>query len=183
MKSIAYLALMLAFTGFGLVGCSTTPPTEEKRDALHDDVRSTLAAMRNDSPDFASFLDKAYAYAVYPNVGEGAFIVGGGGGRGQVYENGRMIGYSTVKKATVGLQAGGQKYAEVIVFEDAGALHRFIDHEFRFAANATAVAIKSGVAANAKFQNGTAIFQYTKGGLEAGVSVGGQSFAFSPANP
>lgn len=180
MKKIAFAALMVAFIGFGLTGCSTTPPTEEKRDALHDSVKSTLSTMRADSSTFADFLDKAYAYAVYPDIGEGAFIVGGGGGRGEVYEQGKLIGYSTMKKANVGLQAGGQAYAEVIVFQDKDALNRFINHEFRFEANANAVAIKSGVAANAKFQNGIAVFQHTKGGLMAAAAIGGQSFSFAP---
>jgi lipid-binding SYLF domain-containing protein len=180
MTKMIYAALLVGFLGFGLTGCSTTPPTEEKRDALHDNVKSTLSMMRADSPSFGDILDKAYAYAVYPNIGEGAFIVGGGGGRGEVYEQGKMIGYSTLKKATIGLQAGGQAYSEVILFQDKDALNRFINHEFRFEANATAVAIKSGVSANAKFQNGIAVFQATKGGLMAAAAVGGQTFAFAP---
>jgi lipid-binding SYLF domain-containing protein len=180
MKKIAFAALMVAFLGFGLTGCSTTPPTEEKRDALHDDVKAALSRMRADSSNFSDMLDKAYGYAVYPNVGEGAFIVGGAGGRGEVYEQGKMIGYSTIKKATVGLQAGGQEFSEVILFENPDALKHFIDHEFRFSANAKAVAIKSGVSATAKFQDGIAVFQHTKGGLMAAAAVGGQSFAFSP---
>jgi len=139
--------------------------------------------MRSDSPEFAAFLDRAYAYAVFPDVSEGAFVVGGGGGAGEVYENGRLIGYSRLTKATIGFQAGGQKYSQVIVFENKDALKRFIDKEYKFNAGATAVALKSGVAANAKFQEGVAVFQHTKGGLMASAALGGQSFTFSPLNP
>jgi lipid-binding SYLF domain-containing protein len=180
MRHVGCAALLLAFVGLGLMGCSTTPNTDEKKEELHDAAKATLSMMRADSPEFASFLDKSYAYAVYPNLGEGSFIVGAGGGRGEVYEQGRMIGYSTMSKANIGLQAGGQAYSQVICFQDSAALHRFIDHQFKFSANAQAVALKSGVAANAKFQDGIAIFQHTKGGLTAGVAVGGQDYAFAP---
>ena len=180
MRHVGCATLLLAFVGLGLAGCSTTPPSDEKKDALHDEVRSTVAMMRNESPSFGEFLDRSYAYAVYPKLGEGSFIVGAGGGRGEVFERGKLIGYSTMSKANIGFQAGGQEYSQVICFEDSAALHRFIDHQFKFSANAQAVALKSGVAANAKFQDGIAIFQHTKGGLTAGVSVGGQDYAFAP---
>lgn len=180
MTKLAYAALLVAFLGFGLTGCSTTPQTEEKRDALHDDSKAAVSMMRADSPEFSSFLDKAYGYAVFPNVGEGAFIIGGGGGRGEVYKQGKMIGYSTVKKASVGAQIGGQKYSEVIAFENEAALKKFISSEYQFSASVNAVALKSGVAANAKFQDGIAVFEHTKGGLMAAAAVGGQSFHYNP---
>jgi len=178
MLKSSFAAMLVMMMGLGMVGCSTTPNTEEKRDALDADVNATLASMKAESPEFASFVARGYAYAVYPSLGEGAFIVGGGGGRGEVFKQGTMIGYSTMKKATVGAQIGGQEYSEVIVFETDAALSKFINQEYKFAANANAVALKSGVAANAKFQDGVAIFQYTKGGLMASAAVGGQSFTY-----
>ena len=43
-----------------------------------------------------------------------------------------------------------------------------------------AVALKSGASANARYQNGVAVFTATKGGLMAEAAVGGQKFSFEP---
>jgi lipid-binding SYLF domain-containing protein len=172
--------LMVALFGLGLTGCQTTPKTEEKRQALDSDVQSTLDSMRREDPSFGQFLDKAYGYAVYPSVGKGGFLVGGSDGHGQVFEQGRMIGYSDISQATVGAQIGGQQFAEVIAFEDKAALDKFIQSNYAFTAQATAVAIKSGAAQNARFREGVAVFTYIKGGLMAEAAVGGQRFRFDP---
>ena len=105
MRTSIFAALMLAAFGFGLAGCSAEPKTEEKKEAVHSNVSTTLDDMRREDPDFGRFIDRAYAYAVYPTVGKGGFIVGGSYGKGEVYEQGRMIGYSDITQATVGARA------------------------------------------------------------------------------
>ncbi len=173
-------ALLLATIGIGMIGgCSTAPKTEAKRDALDSSVQSTLDMMRSEDPSFGRFLDDAYAYAVYPTVGKAGLIAGGAYGKGEVYEQGRMIGYSDLTQATVGAQIGGQSYSEVVAFQDKAALDRFIEKEYALEGGISAVALKSGVAKNARFQNGIAVFQYIKGGLMAEAAVGGQRFRFS----
>jgi lipid-binding SYLF domain-containing protein len=141
-------------------------------------VQSTLDAMRREDPSFSEFLDKAYAYAVYPTVGKGGLIVGGSYGHGQVFEQGRFIGYSDITQATVGAQIGGQAFAEVVALEDKAALDKFTQSAYAFTAQVTAVAIKSGAAKNARFRDGVAVFTYIKGGLMAEASAGGQRFRF-----
>lgn len=180
MRCVTLTALALAGLALGLVGCPTTPPTEEKKDELASNVKSSLAEMRAQDPSFGKFLDSAYGYVVFPTVGRGAFIVGGSYGRGEVFEQGKMIGYADISQATVGAQAGGQALTEVIVFENKAALDRFTTNRWEPAAQATAVALKSGAAANAKYTDGVAVFAYTKGGLMAEASIGGQKFTFSP---
>jgi lipid-binding SYLF domain-containing protein len=180
MRTSLFAALMLAAFGFGLAGCSAEPKTEEKKESLGANVRNTLDEMRREDPDFGRFIDRAYAYAVYPTVGKGGFIVGGSYGKGEVYEQGRMIGYSDITQATVGAQIGGQAYAEVLAFENKAALDKFISSEYQLAAEATAVALKSAASKQARFQNGVAVFTYNKGGLMAAAAVGGQRFRFTP---
>jgi lipid-binding SYLF domain-containing protein len=92
-----------------------------------------------------------------------------------------MIGYSQINKVNIGAQIGGQAFSQVVAFENKAALDRFIQKEYAFSGEAKATAIKSGVALNARFQDGVAVFQHTKGGLMAAVAVGGQRFSFSPA--
>jgi lipid-binding SYLF domain-containing protein len=92
-----------------------------------------------------------------------------------------MVGFATIEQATIGLQAGGQNFAELIAFENEEAFNRFTSNRFEATAQASAVAIKTGAAAAAKYTNGVAIFTYVKGGLMAEASVGGQRFTFQPA--
>ena len=93
---------------------------------------------------------------------------------------GRPTGRATLSQVSVGAQLGGQEYAEVIFFETPQALAGFKKNEFTFSAQATAVALKSGAAANAKFKDGVAVFTSAKGGLMFEASLGGQKFKFEP---
>jgi lipid-binding SYLF domain-containing protein len=178
MNGKVLMALLLSVIGVGTVGCSTAPKTQEKRDALDSNVQTTLDAMRAEDPSFGAFLDGAYGYAVYPTVGRGAFVFGGSYGKGEVFEQGKFIGYSDMSQATVGAQIGGEAFAEVIAFENKAALDKFTTKEYAFTAEVKAVALKSGVAKQARFRDGLAVFQYVKGGLMAEAAVGGQRFRF-----
>jgi lipid-binding SYLF domain-containing protein len=118
--------------------------------------------------------------AVFPSVGKAGLGVGGAYGRGEVWEQGKLIGYSDITQATIGLQAGGQAFTQMLVFENKDALDRFITNKYQPTAQATAVALKSGAAANAKYSEGIAVFTHIKGGLMAEASLGGQRFRFTP---
>lgn len=168
------VALML------VVGCSTEPKGEEKKEALSTEVQSTLARMRVTDPGIDDILKKAYGYTVFPSVGKGGLIVGGSYGRGEVYEGGSMVGFSDISQATVGLQAGGQTFSEVVVFETKAAMDNFKYGKLKFAANASAVALKSGASASAKYTDGVLVITQPIGGLMFEASIGGQSFTFQP---
>lgn len=142
-----------------------------------DKAKNTL--LDNDS-GLQSFFDDSAGYVIFPNVGKGGFIIGGASGTGVVYQKGDVIGMADLKKLSIGLQAGGQAIIEVIFFETETDLERFKEDEFQFAAGASAVAVKSGIAFNAKYKDGVAVFALPKAGLMADASVGGQRFAYSP---
>ena len=127
-----------------------------------------------------SYMDTAAGYVVFPNVGKGGFIIGGASGNGVLYEDGVATGMADLKKLNIGLQAGGQSIIEVIFFEDERALNEFKQENFTFAAEASAVALKSGVAYDAKYKDGVAVFSLPKAGLMADASVGGQKFEYHP---
>lgn len=170
---------LVAFATF-LGGCATAPKTEKGREDLSEAVRSTQKRLNVQDPSLSDFLSHAHGYAIFPVVGKGGFIVGGSYGRGHVYEAGNMIGYADITQGTVGLQAGGQTFTEVLAFEDERALQRFKEGKFAFAANASAVALKSGAAATAKYSDGVAVFIDPQGGLMVEAAIGGQSFTYQP---
>ena len=155
------------------VGCQTEPKTMDEKDSLSADADSTLAHLYRVS-SIKTFIDSSAGYVVFPSVGKGGLLVGGGYGRGIVYEGGK----ADLTKLSVGATIGAQTYTEVIVFQTKAGLEDFKGGKFKFSADATAVAIKEGVAA--KYVNGVAAFVDNKGGLEADASVGGQAFSYKP---
>lgn len=182
MKPSIRTLLALAVSGVVTAGCASSPApqTPVAQQQIKDESADAIHVMRQDFPDFAAFLDRADGYAIFPDVGKGAVGVGGAYGRGEVYEHGHMIGYAELSQATIGVQLGGQSYAEVICFETPFSLDRFQKGQLTFDASASAVALDSGAAATAKYNNGVAVFTQPNGGLMFEAAVGGQSFNYEP---
>jgi lipid-binding SYLF domain-containing protein len=164
----------------GLSACSTEPKSEADKSTLSAEVGAALTAFKNEDSSLQRILDQSAGYAVFPEVGKAGLGVGGSFGRGEVFERGAKIGHTDVVKASIGLQAGAQTFSELIVFLTSEQLNKFKRGEFEFAADVSAVAIKSGAAATADHSKGVIVFVRTKGGLMAEASVGGQKFSFKP---
>lgn len=177
-RAIGFCALFL-FLSWN-VGCATAPKTSGERQALIDDANVSLKRMRAADPSLDRFLGRAWGYALFPGVGKGGFIAGGAYGRGVVFERGQMLGFSDLTQATLGLQAGGQSFSELIVFETRTDLNRFTAGKLSFAANLSAVALKSGAAETTRYNDGVAVFVKPIGGLMFEAAVGGQQFTFVP---
>jgi lipid-binding SYLF domain-containing protein len=160
--------------------CSTAPKSESDRANLTTNAEQTVNQFKTSDKLIADTIDKAYGYAVFPTVAKGGAGVGGAYGRGAVYEQGKQIGYCDLSQGSIGFQLGGQKYSELILFEDKAALDRFKTGEFALAAQASAVAVKSGAGANAKYKDGVMVLTMGEAGLMYEASVGGQKFDFQP---
>jgi lipid-binding SYLF domain-containing protein len=159
----------------------------------------TINLFRN-AGESASFFDKSYAYAVFPTVGEGGLGVGGALGKGRVYVHGQFVGDTTMGQLSVGFQAGGKAYSQIIFFEDKRSLDEFESGTFEFSAGASAVAITAGASASVGtsgasagasagkkdardtgvFEKGMAVFTIAKGGLMYAATVAGQKFSYKP---
>jgi lipid-binding SYLF domain-containing protein len=133
-------------------------------------------------PGLRHFLDNAYGYVVFPNVGSGAAGIGGSYGHGEVYQQGKFIGYADISQWTIGAQLGGQSFGEVIAFERPWSLRQFEAGQTTFDANASAVAVKAGADATAAYSNGVAVFTQAGGGLMLQAAIGGQTFSFASSN-
>jgi lipid-binding SYLF domain-containing protein len=147
----------------------------------------------------AGFFKNSYGYAVFPTVGEGSFIVGAAHGDGRVYKHGVLVGNTAVTQLSIGWQAGGEGYSEIIFFKDQRALDAFESGNFQFGAGVSVVAITASASASADttgtqasasggkndavvdgaYSNGMVVFTIVKGGLQGGASVEGEKFSFS----
>lgn len=176
------LAVALSFGLGTLGGCTaTTPQSDNKKQTLQSESQAALEEMKRSDAGVNDVIERAYGYAIFPDASKAAFVVGASYGRGEVYEQGKFIGYSTLNKGSIGLQAGAMNFSQLVLFEDKFALERFTRGEWAPAANASAVALKAGAATTTTFKDGVAILINTRGGAIADLSVGGQKFNFEAA--
>ncbi len=154
--------------------------SDAKIASLKEDAEKAKAFFIETDAGIASFFKKSAGYAIFPNVGKGGLGVGGAAGNGIVYKKGEEIGLAKMKQLTIGFQAGGQAYREVIFFETEEDLERFLENEIEFTAQVSAIALDKGISADAMYQDGVAVFTLSKKGLMYEASLGGQRFDFTP---
>jgi hypothetical protein len=165
---------LLAVLSLPVLVLAEDPSTAVKK------AEETVALFKKTDPSIDKFFAKSSGWAVFPSVAKGAIGIGGAGGKGVLFENGKAVGTTSLGQVTIGLALGGQEYAEIIFFENALALTSFKGGNFALAAQVSAVAAASGAAATAKYQQGVAVFTLAVGGLMYEASVGGQKFGFEP---
>jgi len=177
MRKVIFPLLMVL--GGGLVGCDTsTPNSAAQQTAMQDEAKAALQRMEAQDPSLAGPINSSVGYVVFPEVGSAAIGIGGASGRGYVYRNGQRVGMVKMTQGSVGLQAGGDTYAELIIFQDEKALNRPMNDSFEFGSDAKATAVKAGAAGEAQFTNGTQVYILPKGGLFAGIALNGQKFKY-----
>jgi len=146
----------------------------------------------------AVFFDNCYAYAVFPTVGSGGLVIGGARGKGHVYVHDRVVGDTTMTQLSIGFQAGGKAYSQIIFFQDKRALDEFESGKFEFNAGASAIAITASASAsvgtdrasseasraatdattNGDYQTGMAVFTIAKGGFMFAANLAGEKFSY-----
>ena len=182
--TLTVLSLLATLAGTGL--------------AVGDEYASAISVFQS-SPEVQPFFKNCYAYALFPTVGKAAVVVGGAFGEGKVYRQGKVTGNAKLVHASFGLQLGGKAFSEIVFLQDKRAYDTFTSGEFEFDATMSATAVtagaeaqagttgktagvtagpKTGAQAKTEYHNGMATFVHQKGGLMAGMSVGGQKFSF-----
>jgi len=161
-------------------GCTTAPESHVERRQLIDETTAALKQAKETDESLDKFLQDSAGYAIFPRVDKGAAIVGGSYGHGTVHNGDQLIGYADITQATVGLQAGGEQFSEIVVFENPAELLAFEAGKLTLAANVSAVALKTGTAESAKYTDGVAVFVRPIDGLMVEAAVGGQQFAYQP---
>ena len=165
-----------------------------------DEYSETINVFKG-SPLIKEFFGNSYGYAVFPKIAKGGLGIGAAHGKGQVYKGDVVTGKTSMTQITIGFQAGGEAFSQVIFFQDERAYDEFISGNFEFGAQAQAVAITSGAQAQAgttgssagasagsqsagsqkaSYHKGMAVFTKAIGGLMYEASVGGQKFKYEP---
>ncbi len=168
--------------------------------STHADKYGDTVDLFKNAGESSAFFNNCYGYAVFPTIGKAGYIAGGAHGRGRVYEHGRYVGDTTMNQLSVGLQAGGQAYSQIVFFQDKRSFDDFTRGNFQFGADVNAVVITAaaggsvgteGVEAGASggtkdaatmggYYKGLAVFTIVKGGAIFQAAVAGQKFSYSP---
>jgi lipid-binding SYLF domain-containing protein len=167
--------------------------------AYADQYSDTVELFKN-AGESAAFFHNCYGYAVFPTVGKGGLVVGGAYGTGHVFAQGKYTGDAAVTQLSVGFQAGGQAYSQIVFFENKTAYDEFTNGSFEFGADVGAVAITAAASATAgttgasatasggrkdavttgRYYKGMAVFVIVKGGAMYQATLAGQKFSFTP---
>jgi lipid-binding SYLF domain-containing protein len=172
-KIIVVMVLVCTLNAMSLFGQS-----DSKNNKVIADSKTAKAEFIAADGLMKSLFENAYGYVIFPNVGKGGMGVGGAAGSGVVYERNSMIGMAKMSQVSVGFQAGGQAYREVVFFESKKDLDRFKGSQLEFSAEVSAVAVTAGASGKAKYSKGVMVFTMQKGGLMYEASVGEQKFKF-----
>jgi lipid-binding SYLF domain-containing protein len=192
----------IAFTAIAIAGSNSVANLNKEAGEIpkEKDQLSVQAALIEFQKvaQMEAYFDASYGVAIFPTIGKGGLGVGGAHGAGWVFRQGKYTGEVKMTQVTIGWQAGGQAFSQIIFLEDEHAYLSFTSGNFEFGAQASAVAITAGATASAStaggaaagagskqakvdYTGGMAVFTVAKGGLMYEAALGGQKFKFYPA--
>lgn len=173
-KTLLSIIAITLISGF----CNLQAFEPDTSDEMQLSVAKAILDLKSSDPGMERFLDNSAGYAVFPKVGKGGIGIGGAHGKGLVIQNDKAIGTTSLSQVSIGLQLGGQVYAQFIFFKDETALGHFTRGNFELGAQASAVAVTAGASVDADYDKGVAIFTNVGGGLMGEATIGGQKFKY-----
>lgn len=143
-------------------------------------AEQAIAVIREKRPDSGRFFDEAYGFSIFPKIIRIGLGFGGAYGRGLVVEGDEVIGSTSFRQFTSGIQAGARSFSMILFFKDRQALEYYKASERQFLGQAGLALATYGVAGTPAFNDGVAIFTVTRLGLMAEFTVSGARFTFEP---
>ena len=153
-KGIQFLLMLVAFAmvfninnnAFALFGKDKTEAEkqeeikQEKAD-IRKMVNETLNRLYKLQPGAKSAISKSAGYAVFNNFGTKILVVGGGTGKGILFDkkNGKEV-FMKMIEAQAGLGMGIKKFSVIFVFDKQSNVDSFVNSGWEFGGQATAAA-------------------------------------------
>jgi lipid-binding SYLF domain-containing protein len=179
---ICKIGLCALFFAILLLGCATTkgktPP--DKRHAILDMKKNTLAELYRVRPQAKSQIAKAAGYAVFSDVNINVIFASFGGGHGVVKNNktGKHT-YMKMGEVGIGLGLGVKDFRAIFIFHDHHTMNKFIDSGWEFGGHADAAAKASdkGAAVGGEILlDNITIYQLTESGLALQATIKGTKY-------
>jgi lipid-binding SYLF domain-containing protein len=109
------LTLVAAFTAVAALA-APDPAAAATAAELNREAQAALNALYAKNPGAKSIGKEAVAVLVFPSVIKAGLGVGGQFGEGVLYRGGKAVAYYNTAGASVGFQAGAQKYGYALFF-------------------------------------------------------------------
>jgi len=153
----------------------------EQRTAIQSITEEALNELYAMKPEAKEYVHRSVGYAVFASKGMKVLVAGGTSGKGMLVERktGRTT-YMEMAQANVGLGFGVQDARLIFVFENQEAINQFGKQGWDFSGQAGVSAAQKGQGANKagalSFMPGVKVYQFTKNGLTAEITLQGTKF-------
>lgn len=173
---------LLALLCFGLLtglGFKKDSPDKQRKeiDAMASEV---LAGLYREVPGSKEFIKGAAGHAVFSSIGMNVFVVSTANGDGVArYKNGKKV-YMKMLSAGAGLGMGVKDFRLIFVFQNKGAMDKFVTEGWTAGAQADAAATHDdqgdAAALAIDVSPGVKLFQLTESGLALQATIQGTKY-------
>lgn len=147
---------------------------------IDNEVNLAIEKFKKEVNGGDNFLPQIKGYLVFPEIVKAGLIVGGKYGEGALLINGKTKYYYEMAAASIGLQAGAQKYSMLIAFLSDTALNNFINSNGWEAGVDGTITVsdwgKSKDLTSFSFEKPIIAFIYGEKGYMASISIAGTKF-------
>lgn len=167
--------LVPAFAADGETGWMSDPTGSVERRSV-----DVVQRMREEFERTDTFFEDAYGYAVFPTITRIGIGFGGAYGKGIVVVDDEVIGRTSYKQFSSGLQAGAKGFGMVIFFRNDAALEDFQAEKAQFTGQAGIAVLNVGYDGTPAYNEDVAIVVVPKIGLMAEFTYSGAWFRYWP---
>ena len=175
--------LIVILTIITIIAAIVTPINAEepvKQQLLVDQARITFKSFMIDKNMawFREHMNKAKGFLIIPDLLQGAWFIGGSGGRGVLVVKNKTTGdwsqpaFYTIGSLSLGIQFGGEKSEIIMMVFTQKGLDRLYSSSFKFGGDASIAAGPVGGGAKADVMTDFVSFVRSKGAF-AGISMEG----------
>lgn len=176
LRTMVFTLCVLAGAAFLAVNVQAATKGE-----INASVKASKERFVKDVKGASEYLKIAKGVLVMPNITKAGFVVGGQYGTGALQVGGKTINYYSLAGASVGFQAGAEKYDMIILFITDESLNKFqASNGWEAGVDAEVTMIKVGADASLetlRSQSPVVGFVIDQKGLMGGVSIKGAKFS------
>jgi lipid-binding SYLF domain-containing protein len=171
-------SLLAALSGLaGGAALQTTAAFAASARQISMDADRALRSLYATQPKARELGNRAKAILVFPSIIKAGLIIGGQGGDGALRSGGKTTGYYNIAAASLGLQAGGQKFSYALFFMNDTALKYLQKSDgWSIGSGPSVVVVDKGAAASltsTTLSQDVYAFPFGQQGLMAGLGLEG----------
>jgi len=144
---------------------------------LDDEATAALNKLYAEAPATKALGENAKAVLVFPEIYKAALLVGGQGGNGAMFKEGKIVGHYNIGGVAVGLEGGAQTYSYAVFLMTDEAVERLKSAAgFEIGVEPNIVVLNAGAGASvstATTRRDVYAYVFDMQGLMGGVSLQG----------